>query len=123
MFVRKSVWMPGLFAVISLVIVACGSGATATPRPVPTATVSPTAEPVSQQESSSLTVEESAYLSEVLRAEQSSEAIFEGFRSVFAQSYPVREALISALLRAGVGTPFIEKNAILEALDPPERFL
>ncbi len=120
MRVRKSIWLPGLSAVIALVIVACGSGATATP--LPTAIVSPTAEPDSQQESFSLTTEESAYLSEVLRAEQSSETIFEGFRSIFAQSYPVREALISALLQAGVGTPFIEKNAILEALDPPERF-
>ena len=120
MRVRKSIWLPGLFAVIALVIVACGSDATATP--IPTAVVSPTAEPDSQQASSSLTTEESAYLSEVLRAEQSSETIFEGFRSIFAQSYPVREALISALLKAGVGTPFIEKNAILEALDPPERF-
>jgi len=122
MRVRKSIWMPGLFAVIALVIVACGSDATATPLPTPDATVSPTAEAGSQQETSDLTAEESAYLREVLRAERSSEAIFEGFRTVFAQSYPVREALISALLQAGVGTPFVEKTAILEALDPPERF-
>ena len=99
MRVRKSIWMPGLFAVIALVIVACGSDATATPLPTPDATVSPTAEAGSQQETSDLTAEESAYLREVLRAERSSEAIFEGFRTVFAQSYPVREAL-----------------------DPPERF-
>ena len=84
MRVRKSIWLPGLFGVIALVIVACGSDATATPLPIPTAIVSPTAEPDSQQESSSLTTEESAYLSEVLRAEQSSETIFEGFRSIFA---------------------------------------
>ena len=29
MRVRRSIWMPGLFAVIALVIVACGSDATA----------------------------------------------------------------------------------------------
>ena len=49
-------------------------------------------------------------------------AIFQEFRTVVAQSYAVREALIAALLQAGVGTPFIEKNAILRKLDPPERF-
>ena len=68
MRVRKSIWLPGLFAVIALVIVACGSDATATPLPI--AVVSPTAEPVSQKDSSSLTTEEADYLSEVLRAER-----------------------------------------------------
>jgi len=122
MRVRKSVWLPGLFVAIILGLVACGSDATATPQPIPTATVSPTAEPVSQQDSPRAAELKPEYLAEVRRAEFSTAAIFQGFRTVFAQSYPVREALITALLQAGVGTPFIEKTAILEELDPPERF-
>ena len=120
MRVRKVVWMTGLFAVIALAIGACG-GSDPTAAPSPTATGSPTAS-VSQQDPSSLSPEESIYLSEVVRAEQSAGAIFQAFGTIFSQSYPVREALIAALLQAGVGTPFINKVAILEALDPPERF-
>lgn len=120
MRVRKSVWLPGLFVAVILGLVACGSEATATP--VPTSVVSPTAEASSQQGSPSLSPEESDYLKEARRAELSSVAIFQEFRTVVTQSYAVREALIAALLQAGVGTPFIEKNAILGKLDPPERF-
>lgn len=117
----KAIWMPGLIAVIaSLALAACGSDATATP--IPAATISPTVEPASQQGSPGLSSEESTYLSEVVRAEQSAMAIFQAFGTIFTQTYPVREALIAALLQAGVGTPFIEKTAILEALVPPERF-
>lgn len=115
MRIRKAIWMPGLFAVIALTLVACG-GSDATATPIPTANAP------SQQGSSSLTQEESLYLSEVVRAEQSSGAIFQAFRTIFTQTYPVREALIAALLKAGVGTPFINRTAILENLDPPERF-
>ena len=115
MRVRKAVWLPGVLVAIVVALGACGgSDATATPNTA--------ANGSSQQSSSSLTSEESDYLSEVVRAEKSSGAIFQNFQTIFTQTYPVREALIAALLEAGVGTPFIEKTAILEALDPPERF-
>jgi hypothetical protein len=120
MHFRKKAWMPGLFAVIALVLVACGSDPTATAPP--TATVSPTAEVSSQQGSLSDSTVESDYLKEVVRAERSTVAIFQAFGSVFSQTYPVRETLIAALLDGGIGTPFIEKTAILESLDPPEAF-
>ena len=121
MHISKAIWLPGLFAVLALVLVACG-GSDPTATPSPAAAISPTASAVSQQGLSGSTMEESNYLGEVLRAEQSAEAIFQAFATVFSQSYPVREALLAALLEGGVGTPFIGKLAILEALDPPDRF-
>ncbi len=120
MRVRKTAWMPGLFIVIALALVACGSDPTATAPPA--ATAIPTAEASSQQATSSLTSEESNYLSEVRRAEQASTAIFRAFGQVISQVYPLRETLIAALIEAGIGTPFVEKTAILESLDPPEAF-
>jgi hypothetical protein len=96
MRISKKVWMPGLFAVIALVLVACGSDPTAT--------------------------EESDYLKEVARAERTTAAIFQAFGSVISQVYPMRETRIAALLESGIGTPFIEKTAILESLDPPAVF-
>jgi len=84
MRVRKSVWLPGLFVAVILGLVACGSEATATP--VPTSVVSPTAEASSQQGSPSLSPEESDYLKEARRAELSSVAIFQEFRTVVTQS-------------------------------------
>lgn len=122
MRIRKSVWMPGLFVVIALVLAACGSDPTATAPPPPTVSPTgvPTAEISSQQESSSTATEESDYLKEVVRAEWASVAVFQAFGSVLSQAYPVRETLIAALLDGGIGTPFIEKTAILESLDPPE---
>ena len=116
---RKAVWMPGVFVVFVLALTACG-GSDATATPVPTASVSSTANATSQDSASTA---DSDYLREVLRAERSSLPIFQNFRTIIGQTYPLREALIDALLTAGVGTPFIEKTAILEALDPPEEFL
>ena len=105
---RKAVWMPGIFVVFVLALAACG-GSDAAATPVPTASVSSTANATSQDSASTA---DSDYLREVLRAERSSLPIFQNFRTIFGQTYPLREALIDALLTAGVGTPFIEKTAI-----------
>ncbi len=121
MRVGEAIWMPGLFAVLALVLVACG-GSDPTATALPTSTASPTATPVSQQESSELSAEEEAYLGAVRDAQLLTIGIFQGFGQVFSQTYPVREALLAALLENGIGTPFIGNLAALEELDPPDRF-
>ena len=121
MGVGKAVWITGLFAVTALVLVACG-GSDPVTTTSQTAAINQTGADISQPDPLRLSTEESDYLAEVLRAEESAGAVFEDFGTIFAQTYPVREALIAALLKAGVGTPFIDKLAILEALDPPDRF-
>ena len=132
---RKTLWLAGLFAVLALALVACGgSDATATSSPLPTATISPTVAPsptvdaipaeavLSQPGSSDLSAAEQEYLRGVEESERLMIAVFRGFGQIFSQTYPVREALVSALLEGGIGTPFVGKFAALEALDPPERF-
>ncbi len=119
---RKAMWMPGFSALIALVLVACG-GSDPTATALPTSTPSPTATAVSQQESSlELSVAEEEYLGAVRDAQLLTNGIFVRFQDVFSQSYPVRGALLNALLENGIGTPFIGNLAALEELNPPNRF-
>ena len=115
MRINKMLWLSGLFGVLVLALVACG-GSEATATPPPTATAVP------QQASSELSAKEQEYLDKVAAAAQLTVQVFEGFREIFSQTYPVREVLLAALLEGGVGTPYIGNLAALEALDPPERF-
>ena len=45
------------------------------------------------------------------------------FGAIFSQSYQTRELLIGALLRAGVGTAFVDSVEAFEKIDPPDRFV
>ena len=123
MFVPNVIWMPALFAVLAMVVVACGgSDPTDTPPLPTTAAATPTAAAISQQEPLETSAEENLYLGQVTDAEFLMARVFEGFQGIFGRTYPVREALLAALLEGGVGTPFIDKLAALEALDPPARY-
>ena len=123
MRVRKAIWMPGFFAVLALVLAACGgSGPTATTSPPLTGSQTSTAASTSETASSELSAEEEEYLSAVKDAQLLSVQVFQNFGQVFSQTYPLRETLLAALLEVGVGTPFIGNLAALEALDPPDRF-
>ena len=71
MRISKAVWLPGLFAVLALVLVACGgSDPTVTPSAPQPAIAGPTAVAVVQQESSELSAEEIEYLEDVTAAAQ-----------------------------------------------------
>ncbi len=115
---RKTIWMAGLIAMLLFVLAACGgSDPTATTLPTSTTAASPT--PAAAAE---LSAEEEEYLGAVRDAQLLTVGVFAGFRQIWGQTYPVREALLAALLKGGVGTPFIDNLAALETLDPPERF-
>ena len=115
---RKAIWMAGLIAMLLMILAACGgSDPTATTLPTSTAAASPP--PAAAAE---LSAEEDEYLGAVRDAQLLTVRVFAGFQQIFGQTYPVREALLAALLEAGVGTPFIGNLAALEALDPPQRF-
>ena len=115
---RNAIWMAGLIAVLVMVLAACGgSDPTATTLPTSTTAASPT--PAAAAE---LSAEEEEYLGAVRDAQLLTVGVFAGFQQIWGQTYSVREALLAALLRGGVGTPFIDNLAALETLDPPERF-
>ena len=69
-----------------------------------------------------MSVEEEEYLGAVTDAQLLTVKVFMGFGEIFSRTYPVREALLAALLEGGVVAPFIENLAALQTLDSPDRF-
>ena len=127
MYFRKAFWLSGIFTVFALIIVACGGAdPTFTPSQTPTAAISPTPTaaviPTSPPTPDALIADEEKYFASVREAQALQDGILAAFGQLFRQSYPVREVLLGALLKAGVGTAFTGKLEALEALDPPERF-
>ena len=124
---RKNTWRLGIFTVLALVAAACGGfDPTTDPASAPITTASPTlaatVAPASTPTADALTAEEERYLQSIRDAVELSDQIFMGFQEILRQSYPTREATLSALLEAGVGTPFKVQLEALEVIDPPDRF-
>lgn len=70
-----------------------------------------------------LTADEERHLESIRDAEELSDQVFIGFRTMFRQTYPTNEALLSALLEAGGGTPFQSKLEALNVINASERFV
>ena len=66
---------------------------------------------------------EQQYYAEVQEARALTEARMRAFGAMFSQVYQTRALLMGALLRAGVGTAFIDSVEALEKIDPPDRFV
>lgn len=66
---------------------------------------------------------EQQYFVEARDARELTEARFRSFGAIFSQVYQTRALLIGALLRAGVGTAFVDSVEALENIDPPDRFV
>jgi hypothetical protein len=66
---------------------------------------------------------EQQYYAEVREARALTEARMGAFGAIFSQVYQTRALLMGALLRAGVGTAFIDSVEALEKIDPPDRFV
>ena len=81
------------------------------------------AEAPAPAEASALTVEDQAYLSDVERAFARSDANFEKFNDLLAQSFASPEAILSALVDAGAGTSFDPVLEALEEIEPTARFV
>jgi len=74
-------------------------------------------------EASELTLDDRAYLGEVEQAFQRSEANFEKFNALLAESFASPEVILSALVEAGAGTTFDPVLEALKEIEPTERFV
>jgi dipeptidyl aminopeptidase/acylaminoacyl peptidase len=93
--------LSGLFMMILVLAAACSSGIDAEPA-------SPAAVAASID-----AAQDEAYYAELAAAQALTRANFTNFGKIFSSSWPIRSALISALLDAGVGNAFFDG---LEAL-------
>ena len=66
---------------------------------------------------------EQQYFTEAREARALTAAQLGAFGTIFSQSYQTRELLIGALLRAGVGTAFVDSVEALEKIPPPDRLV
>ena len=81
------------------------------------ASAAPTAQPTLE-----LTSLEQDYLFQISAAWDLSGTKAASFRAVFAQAWPTRERLFTALYDAGAGTAWDDSLAAVEKLEPPRRF-
>lgn len=65
------------------------------------------------------TEQDEAYYAELAAAQALTQANFANFGEIFTRSWPVRSALISALLDAGVGNAFFDGLEALKQIQPP----
>jgi len=70
-----------------------------------------------------LTAEDVSYLSDVERAFTRSDANFDKFNDLLAQSFASPEAILSALVEAGAGTSFDPVLEALNEIEPTEKFV
>ena len=111
----KRSWFWALFAVVAIILVACGDSATPTAFPT---TVS-----VSQSVGADdLTPAEADYIEQVRAGWNEFHSKAMGFRSVFAQTYAVKARFFEALLDAGAGTAIEGAYEAVEPIIAPERF-
>lgn len=103
---RRWTVLPGLLVLVALVAAACNSGGDSE-------SVSPLATAVSTTE------QDEAYFAELNAAQALTQANFSNFGEIFGSSWPVRSALISALLNAGVGKAFLDGLEALKQVQPP----
>ena len=82
--------LSGLFMMLLAFAAACSSGSDAEPASPPAATAVSTTE------------QDEAYYAELAAAQALTQANFANFGEIFSNSWPIRSALISALLDAGV---------------------
>ena len=103
---------PILFAMLvggALTIGACTSG-NDTDNPAPA-------------DATTLTAEDVSYLSDVEQAFTRSDANFDKFNDLLAQSFASPEAILSALVEAGAGTSFDPVLEALNEIEPTEKFV
>jgi len=100
--------LPGLLVLVALVAAACSSGEDSEPASPPAAAAAIT-----------ITEADDAYFAELAAAQALTQANFSNFGEVFSSSWPVRSALISALLDAGVGNAFLDGLEALKQIEPP----
>jgi hypothetical protein len=81
------------------------------------------AEESAPAEAPALTVEDQSYLSDVGQAFTRSDANFDKFNDLLAQSFASPEAILSALVEAGAGTSFDPVLEALEEIEPTEKFV
>jgi hypothetical protein len=74
-------------------------------------------------EASELTLDDRAYLGKVEQAFTRSDANFDKFGDLLAQSFASPEAILSALVEAGAGTSFDPVLEALTEIEPTERFI
>jgi len=70
-----------------------------------------------------LTLDDRAYLGKVEQAFGRSDANFEKFNDLLAESFASPEAILSALVEAGAGTTFDPVLEALKEIEPTERFV
>ena len=99
--------LSGLFIMILVLAAACSSGSDAEPADTPAAAVVNT------------TDQDEAYYAELAAAQALTRANFRNFGEIFSSSWPIRSALISALLDAGVGNAFFDGLEALKQIQPP----
>jgi len=74
-------------------------------------------------EAAALTPEDRSYLSDVEVAFEGSNANFDKFNDLLAESFASPEAILSALVEAGAGTTFDPGLEALKEIEPTERFV
>lgn len=106
MHVQRRMVLLGLFGILAVLGAACSSGADSeSSSPAAVASID--------------TAQEEAYFTEVRAAQALTQANFANFGEIFSSSWPIRSALISALLDAGVGTAFFDGLEALKQIQPP----